>query len=866
MSINFKYKVAFSLLVLIFDFTFINAQTVTNGSVSGGPVGNSQIQNASSWIDCGGSADLCDVSFPSYSGNSSVAVAPSPDGGTWAGIASISAGECASTSITGLTVGQTYTLYFCGANFGSGTSIFNGSPATPRVCVGATCQTYSIPMVASTWNSYSLTFTATASTLTLELFYSSSNNFAYASLDGFNLVSPCGNPTPVATQNDTICQGESSTLSATGGNGTFSWYPVGNSGNIISTGNSVTVSPSTTTSYVVTDGFTSDTATVVVFPIFADAGNDTTICIGNSVVLGGILSGPSGATFNWTPNSGLNASNIANPTATPSLSQLYILQVDNGLCTAFDSVLINVNTDTTTFDTFYICPGEGINIHGNFETVEGNYSQLYASTYGCDSVSNVELVIVPIVDSTINVSICDGETFFAGGTNQNTSGVYIDTFVSSIGCDSIITTILEVLPIAFSNDTITICQGDSIFIGGAFQSIAGTYFDTLTAFNFCDSIHTTFLSVVNEVLSFDTFEICQGDQIIIHGSFQNNEGLYLDTLIADNGCDSISSIYLSILLPINDSIFVDICNGESYFAEGSFQNSAGIYTDTLLSANSCDSIVTTFLNVLRTDTIDSTLVICDGESVTIHGVEQSNAGVYTFTYSNIVGCDSIVNVELLINPTYINIFNYDICIDDSVLVNGTYYNSSQIILDTFSSVSGCDSIIEHSINVKPLPEINLGEDFELCEGETQTISLDSIPLGYTLLWSDGTSNSSLTVEQGGIYFVSATDSTCYSISDSISVTLEDCTFYIYMPNAFSPNGDGINDIYIPIQNGEIEDYVMRIFDRWGELLFETRDIEIGWDGTLKGNDLNPGVYVWSIGYNTPDKVRLVKKGSLTLLR
>ncbi len=170
----------------------LKAQTVTNGSVTGAPAANSGIGagNAAGWTGCGFSPDLCNTTFPSYSGNSQVARISSPDGGTWLGIAAL--GECAQTTITGLTPGTAYNLRFCGANFGTA-ALFNGSPAAPVVSVGAASVTLSIPQVANTWNPYQLIFTATAATMTLVCSIPSGSN-SYASLDGFNLTGALCNP------------------------------------------------------------------------------------------------------------------------------------------------------------------------------------------------------------------------------------------------------------------------------------------------------------------------------------------------------------------------------------------------------------------------------------------------------------------------------------------------------------------------------------------------------------------------------------------------------------------------------------------------------------------------------------------------
>lgn len=172
--------------VLFIPTTF--SQTVTNGSLNGSPIGNSRAGNATGWSTCGFSPDLCTTNFPSYVSTSQVASSSSPDGGNWLGLAAL--GECAQTTITGLTTGNSYTLYFCGACFGTGTSIYNQSPARPIVRVGTSSQTYTIPMTANTWIPLQLSFTATSSTMTLRCEHPN-GSIAYASLDGFNLSSPC---------------------------------------------------------------------------------------------------------------------------------------------------------------------------------------------------------------------------------------------------------------------------------------------------------------------------------------------------------------------------------------------------------------------------------------------------------------------------------------------------------------------------------------------------------------------------------------------------------------------------------------------------------------------------------------------------
>jgi gliding motility-associated-like protein len=90
----------------------------------------------------------------------------------------------------------------------------------------------------------------------------------------------------------------------------------------------------------------------------------------------------------------------------------------------------------------------------------------------------------------------------------------------------------------------------------------------------------------------------------------------------------------------------------------------------------------------------------------------------------------------------------------------------------------------------------------------------------------------------------------------------------YIPNAFTPNGDGINDVFritgLPAEN--ITRYNFQIFNRWGQVVFHTNDIMEGWDGRSKGEYCSPDVYPWVIFWEDNKKTRVTNKGTITLLR
>jgi gliding motility-associated-like protein len=127
------------------------------------------------------------------------------------------------------------------------------------------------------------------------------------------------------------------------------------------------------------------------------------------------------------------------------------------------------------------------------------------------------------------------------------------------------------------------------------------------------------------------------------------------------------------------------------------------------------------------------------------------------------------------------------------------------------------------------------------------------------------------------YTLIATDANGCSASEGTLIVVigdtldpDECFTSFYIPNAFTPNGDGVNDIFFVYGRG-VEELQLRIFNRWGELVFETKDQSRGWDGTYRGQLLNPDVFVYELRVTFCDGSRIsssseFRKGSITLIR
>ncbi len=151
------------------------------------------------------------------------------------------------------------------------------------------------------------------------------------------------------------------------------------------------------------------------------------------------------------------------------------------------------------------------------------------------------------------------------------------------------------------------------------------------------------------------------------------------------------------------------------------------------------------------------------------------------------------------------------------------------------------------------------------------------PSGYEYyLWSDGITDSARTVDSAGTYWVQATGS-CNSPVTVYSFTVTDggacdCSKALFVPNAFTPNGDGQDDVFYPRSSPGISQIrSFRVYDRWGEVLFEREylspnDATNAWDGNYKGEKPKPDVFIWTVDAICEDGKVFSKKGNVTLIR
>jgi gliding motility-associated-like protein len=136
------------------------------------------------------------------------------------------------------------------------------------------------------------------------------------------------------------------------------------------------------------------------------------------------------------------------------------------------------------------------------------------------------------------------------------------------------------------------------------------------------------------------------------------------------------------------------------------------------------------------------------------------------------------------------------------------------------------------------------------------------------LWSNGSTNVSLLIEKPGTYWLEVIDQKGCTGRDSLKISSKLCPVSVYVPTAFTANGDGKNDVFKATVLGKTKLFELIVYNRWGEIVFQTNDPSRSWNGKLNGNDLGSGVFVWICRYafEGDNKGTQLKKGTLTLIR
>jgi len=162
----------------------------------------------------------------------------------------------------------------------------------------------------------------------------------------------------------------------------------------------------------------------------------------------------------------------------------------------------------------------------------------------------------------------------------------------------------------------------------------------------------------------------------------------------------------------------------------------------------------------------------------------------------------------------------------------------------------------------PLPKDFLPTDQSLCSGNVLKIN---VPGYKTYTWNTGAAVSNIEIRTAGNYYLTVTNYDNCVGTDTIVVQEINC-IPIGIPNAFTPNNDGKNDYFRPVLNLEVHDYNLRIYNRNGQLIFQTRSYDESWDGRFNNQKQEAGSYVYQISFSNAAGNRFNYSGNIMLIR
>lgn len=268
-------------------------------------------------------------------------------------------------------------------------------------------------------------------------------------------------------------------------------------------------------------------------------------------------------------------------------------------------------------------------------------------------------------------------------------------------------------------------------------------------------------------------------------------------------------------------------------------------------------------------------------------VSNLPAGTYTVNVSAIGACSTASSITL-VEPSAINIQS-QISSETCQTQNGsiqttitggtnayTYLWSNAETTPSIAGLSagtysllvtdanGCTALNNGLVvnNVMVPVQFSLGNDTTICNGETLLLSPGSF---QQYLWQDNTTAPVYSVNQSGNYFVEVTNTAGCKGSDTIQVTVY-CVG-IYFPTSFTPNADGLNDLFGPVGDlGTLKDYSLYVYNRWGQPVFVSYSPYDKWDGKFKMTQQEMGSFVWICSYRVNGGTKIAKKGTITILR
>ncbi len=699
-------------------------------------------------------------------------------------------------------------------------------------------------------------------------------------------------PTITVTPNSAICTGDSLQLFASGGS-QYQWAPaVGLSNPNIA---NPKASPPVTTTYTVTvtdaNGCVNTATTTVTVNAILQVSitPDDDICYGNDIQ----LNASGGVSYNWFPGSSLSCTNCPDPIASPLSTTTYtVLVTDANGCQNSDSVTITVDPlpNITTGPNDTICYGNSTQL-----LASGGVSYSWTPPNGIQNPALPDPVASPTATTTYTVTGVDANG--CSNTAQVTVTVNplpnIDAGQNTAICIGYSTQLNATGGVSYSWSPATGLSDPNIANPVANPSVTTVYTVTGTDANGCQNTDTIVVTVNSEPVITITPDvaICINDNVQLSASggttYQwspatglNNPNIAnpvasptstttYTVLVTDaQGCQNTDSVTVTVnslpvvtVVPdtaicIGDAAQLQASGGVSYmWSPPTGLNNANIpnplasplvtttYSVLVTDVNGCQNLgnVTVTVNMPADPNAEPDASICPGASVQLHAYN----GV-TYQWSPAAGLSCTNCPDPVASP-----------------------GSDQTYTVTIVDANGCTNSDQVTVSLYSIPVVSAGYDVTIYKGQSvQLNAMGGVSYQWSpAMWLDNPNiqNPTSTPQDTITYVVLVTDEHGCQNTDSVTIFIIGLP-EARIPTAFSPNGDGLNDVFKIKWKRNFNLVSLMIFNRWGELVFETSDINEGWDGTFNGKKQPIGTYIYYIKAVDDKGFPYQSSGNLTLIR
>ncbi|MDG1477592.1 MAG: gliding motility-associated C-terminal domain-containing protein [Vicingaceae bacterium] len=656
---------------------------------------------------------------------------------------------------------------------------------------------------------------------------------------------------PVITGDTSYCAGTNVTLDA--GTSFFDSYLWTTTG----TNQTTTATQGNHSVTVTLNGCSYTTPPYVVTEIPAVNGSlDSTICFGDSFV------------FNGTTYNGVN--NTGNETLSTSLG-----------CDSIVAVTVTELPQITNSVNYTICFRDSIIINGITYNGFNNFgTQTLTAANGCDSILTISVNEDPLITGILDTTICFGDVFMFNGTSYSGSNLFgTETLIAVNGCDSVVTVSVQEEPFL----KVEIATPDTISCGIASITLYGT----ATSGNATNFAWTTPNgSIISPNLTDSIAEV-------------NSIGDYTLNIINNFGCtaDSTITVYENFTTPITSDLVTPLCD-----------DIPGLPLEVTIDLTTYDDDVTNF------DGVSVVEWFYDGALTnpipTPTNFTTSSVTYFILATNPVSKCTDSAKVELKINFTpQVNFSSDTVCqgfttsfSNNSIIIGtltSTYwdfgdgsfsklYSPGYIFTEpgihnislTMSNDKGCtenftkeievfaNPIAQFSMNPNPATMLNSTVNFQNLSTLFTAVDSFNWEIGEIAKSMEREPTYSFSEDTTGKHIITLNVTDINGCKDSIDKILSITgNNGVYMPSGFSPNGDGLNDIFKPNGFGISDNnFSFLIFDRWGTLIFESNNKNFGWDGTYKGESLPTGSYIWKITYLDYENVNHSEMGNVNVIK